>query len=355
MVTKKNKSNLKLQSMFSDKPILKNGYVMALLVFLALVVAFNVADQYASYDGNQVTGYAIGDSFGKITDLLRTMIDFVFRDILESTVFGSFLLYNDIIIRLFIFIVVYGVVSLAAGWKKWGDSPAHKKNIKIISALVAIATAVFTPFDVIIGIFGSPNAPGLFGGTIGLIFWGAVIYIPLVYLFRKLGKSDERFLNIIYGVIFLGIIFVIGAIEGRVSINSELRDLWDLLLSLAILSCFVGFFWGVVVKGLFKGASKLSVERGAETLGKVAGYDVLKPFKEFGGAYSEASGKNARKNEERENLVKLDRLAKAYAHSILKRNSISDRVKITSKFVQQAKKLGFSKREAEKFLNRYIK
>src|SRR3990167_5121351 len=105
MVAKKNKSNLTFS--FSDKPIIKNGYVMALLVFLGLVIAFNVADNYSRNTGNEVTGLAFADSMGKITSLLTELTKFIFDDLLEGTVLGSFILYTDGIMRVLVFIVFF--------------------------------------------------------------------------------------------------------------------------------------------------------------------------------------------------------------------------------------------------------
>ena len=80
-----------------------------MLVFIGLVAAFNLASSYDNSVGNQVTGMALfGGSFSRITYLLQDVSNFIFNDILERTVIGSFTFYSDVMIRLVIFIKIGG-------------------------------------------------------------------------------------------------------------------------------------------------------------------------------------------------------------------------------------------------------
>jgi len=236
MVAKKNKSNLTFS--FSDKPIIKNGYVMALLVFLGLVIAFNVADNYSRNTGNEVTGLAFADSMGKITSLLTELTKFIFDDLLEGTVLGSFILYTDGIMRVLVFIVIFTILALF-------------RLPKSINAIIALVVAVFIPQGVIASIFGQ-NA--LFGGGLGLVIWSAAIYLPLFGLFKWLKHTRNKLASFLLAFLFLGWLSVISYVEGEVTIIA-FRDLWDVLVGFGNIACMFGFIWGVW-KGFTAGGKK---------------------------------------------------------------------------------------------------
>ena len=97
--------------------IVKNEYVIALLVFIGLIVAFNIASSYDNSVGNQVTGMALfGGSFSRISYLLQDVSNFIFNDILKNTIIESFILYSDAILRLVIFIILYLIISGIPTW-----------------------------------------------------------------------------------------------------------------------------------------------------------------------------------------------------------------------------------------------
>ncbi len=215
-------------SSFTEKPIVKNGYVVALLVFIGLVVAFNLASSYDSSVGNQVTGLAIGDSLGKITDLLKTFTDFIFGGILKETVLGAFLTNNDVIIRLLIFVAIFTIISLF-------------KMPKTISVIVALLPAVFVPQEVIGSIF---SEMGLLGGGLGLIIWAAFIFLPLFGLFKWLKHTQSKLASLFLAVMLLGWLFVMNSVNDNMYVPLYFTDLWDLLIAFGNLVCIFGAFWG---------------------------------------------------------------------------------------------------------------
>lgn len=238
----KNKYAKKLNfSVLSEKPIVKNGYLVALLVFVGLIVAFNVASNYDNSVGNQVTGMAIGDSLGKITELLKSLTDFVFKGLLGETVLPLFTNYTDGIMRVLIFVILFTVISMFS-------------IPKTITAIVSLVIAVFIPDRVIASIFGQE---ALFGGMLALIIWSAVILLPLFGLFNWLKNTKNRFTSFALAVIFLCWLIVITFVDDYTFvILSVFHDVWSLLVVFATLACFVGFIWGIG-KGLTKGAGKL--------------------------------------------------------------------------------------------------
>ena len=342
-VVKKNKFNL---SMFSKKPIIKNGYVMALLVFIALVVAFNIADSYDYYSGDEVTGMvALGQSFGRITDLLNEVSQFIFKDLLEDTFLGTFISYTDMIIRLIIFTTLYLLISSISSWT---GIVKHEKYAKTISALIALLTAVFVPQDVIYTIFGTPLAVGLFGGGLGLIIWGIVIFLPLYILFKWLKISEDRFVRFIIAFLFLGWLFVITSVESRVTIVTDLRDLWDIMISLGVLSCLVGAGWGLWRGFTGAGGIKEKAEEGIERfIGRGGAKGEWGRTKEhFKGLWG---GKGM---DEREKLVKADKLAQKYANAIKQAlGKGKSPNKVLSRYLSEAGRLGVGARRAKKILN----
>ncbi|MEK6953049.1 MAG: hypothetical protein AABX29_08600 [Nanoarchaeota archaeon] len=221
-------------SSFTEKPIVKNGYVVALLVFIGLVVAFNLASSYDNSVGNQVTGMAssassLSSSLGKITELLKTFTDFIFGGILKETVLGAFLTNNDVIIRLLIFIVIFTIISLL-------------RLPKAISVIVALLPAVFVPQEAIGSIFSSG---GLFSGILGLIMWTAFIFLPLLGLFKWLKDTQSKIISLFLAVVgFLGWLFVITAVEGSVYVTPNFTDLWDMFVGFGSVACIFGAFWG---------------------------------------------------------------------------------------------------------------
>ena len=343
-------------SSFTEKPIVKNGYVVALLVFIGLVVAFNLASSYDNSVGNQVTGLAssssssLGNSFSMITDLLSSLTNFVFSGLLGKTILPLFTTYNDTIMRLLIFVILFTVVSMIG-------------MPKTITAIVSLVIAVFIPSNVITSIFGQ-NA--LFGGILGLIIWAAVILLPLYGLFKGLKHAQERFIKFALGVLFLCWLAVIGFVnEYNVPDVSSFRGVWDLLISFAILACFVGFILGIW-KGFTTrrtstgGGGKKSLEEIGRGVGRFAGIDVGEPFKKFGSGvkagyggkkfFGFGGGSVPATGDQREALVKLERLANMYYKKAIKNSSVQQRNALEEKFTQQASKLGISKKQAMRIL-----
>ncbi len=337
-------------SMFNEKPILKNGYLVALLVFIGLVVAFNIASSYDNSFGNQVTGLAssssssssLGNSFGKITTLLSSLTEFVFNDLLKNTVFKIFGDYTDGIMRLLIFVILFTFISMM------GLS-------KTITAIVSLVIAIFIPGSVITSIFGQS---ALLGGGLGIAIWGAVILLPLFGLFKWLKNTQNRFTSFALAIIFLGWLSVIGFVE-EYTLNTlfAFYDLWGLLVAFATLACFVGFIWGVW-KGFTKGAGKLL--RGA---GRSFDYKNMDDFIGQGGIRGDATrtwgnfknlgklwGGESSSGDKREALVKLDRLASMYYRKAIRGGAVSERSALENKFIQQAKKLGINREQAMRIL-----
>ncbi len=349
--------------------IIKNNYVIALLVFIGLIVAFNIASSYDNSVGNQVTGMAYYGSFGRITDLLNTVSQFIFHDILERTVIGSFIVYSDVMIRLVIFIILYLIISGIPIWIRSAESQRglvkHEKYAKVISALIALITAVFIPQEVIYTIFGTPLTPGLFGGVLGLIFWGIAIFLPIYLLFLGLKHTEDRFSKFLVGFLFFGWLLVIGAVETRIAVLTYFTDLWDILIAFGSLSCIVGFFWGIWkgftgrVSGSQENASSpatnavRSLEDIGESIGKAFGW---RPHEEARRGYRRGrSSGTARGN--------INSIADRYAKSI---KAIKVKVadpreqgrRINALYVsyhREAQNIGVSVRDADYALSRRVR
>ena len=352
--------------------IIKNNYVVALLVFIGLIVAFNLASSYDNSVGNQVTGMALfGGSFSRITYLLQDVSQFIFHDILEGTIIGSFILYSDAMIRLVIFIILYLIISGIPTWIKSTENQRglvkHEKYAKVISALISLITAVFIPQEVIYTIFGTPLTPGLFGGALGLILWGIAIFLPIYLLFSWMRQpksilpsenvEKSRFGYFLIGFLFFGWLLVISAVETRITVLAYFNDLWDILIAFGSLSCIVGFFWGIW-KG-FSGTAHSSegnasnpatpvrnLEDIGESIGKAFGW---RPHEEARRGYRR--GKN-----EREMAAKLAKLADGAAKEIRKERAGSNRSSkingLVASYIKQAHTAGSSKEEAMAALNR---
>ena len=338
--------------MKSKEPIIKNGYVMALLVFFGLVIAFNVADSYSNSYGNEVTGYAAYSSFGNIGTFLNTITDFIFRGILQDTVIQSFFLYGDIIIRLIIFIILYFIISSVPTWiSSIGERGLverglvkHEKHAKIISALIALVAAVFIPQDVIFFIFGTPASPGLLGGGLGLAIWAIFIFLPLYLLFTwlKSTKDKDRFIRFLTSFLFLGWFFVINAIEGRIYVSAYLVDVWDILLSFGSLAAIVGFFLGIW-KG-FSMKSKSSRKSKNQESNDFINRGGIK------GDWERTKGHLRGIFKGRE----LTKLAMAAAADIAKKTNNNDKFNRYRKYLSTASSVGISKKDADDELIKYL-
>lgn len=349
--------------------IIKNNYVIALLVFIGLVVAFNLADSYNNSVGNQVTGMAYYGSFGRITDLLNTVNQFIFHDILERTIIGSFIVYSDVMIRLVIFIILYLIISSIPLWIKSAESQRglvkHEKYAKVISALIALITAVFIPQEVIYTIFGTPLTPGLFGGVLGLIFWGIAIFLPIYLLFLGLRHTEDRFSKFLVGFLFFGWLLVIGAVETRITVLAYFIDLWGILIAFGSLSCIVGFFWGIWTGFTGKGSSNegdtssptTNAVRNLEDIGERAGRLFgWRPHEEIIRGYRKGRNSGTARGN-------IDNIADRYAKLIK-----TIRVKVTDpreqdrrinalymRYHREAQNIGVSVRDADHALSRRVR
>lgn len=280
-------------SSFSEKPIVKNGYIVALFVFIGLVVAFNLADSYDKSVGNQVTGMTpysslidssmfetVGSAFQTIFAILFGFAEIIFRLLGENL--------NVIAIKLALVVLVFLAVKIPAV-KQWGE-----KNGKIIAAIVAVMGIALLPDFIILNLFGPEG--GIIRAVVVAAAFLALVFLPLNWMHKwKAEDLVEKIIKLlIYLILVLAFVFFYGIFKIEISgadIPNFIELAFVLIFSVGLVWCAIGMIGQIA--GLFKIFGP-SVKEAAEETGRAigAGAEATKR------AYENATGRTKEKRSE---------------------------------------------------------
>lgn len=339
-------------SSFNEKPIVKNGYIVALFVFIGLVVAFNLADSYSKGAGNQVTGMSIN-----MVNSLNNAFEPIFgpAGIVASVVY-QFTGNNQIfVIKTMLAVVLYLIlISALSGFKFF----AHEKYKKVIVGLISMIGVIYLPPTLVIRIFGEGGAVN---GIITLALVGIFTILPLWLLFRwgareGTGRFEYFLIATLFFIMFSAMEYFSNELFQFTSTTGLIptQTIREYVFLFGIITSIVGVGWALIKA--FSGIGP-TVEEAARETGRAIGAGA--------GAAREAARNAAerakeKRKKERETLAKFDRTAVKFANAI-KTIDLNTKVGITGKldrkraalsnYLNIARKSGINSRDAKRLLN----